>query len=284
MLSQLRLSACPGATVPLCDVPSVIMGDPAAFGRRLHHARVDRGLSQTGLAAGICSPSSVSRWEDGQSVPDHGTVEQLADRLGMNPTVLTGDGFDSRLAGSSDGFAELLHTVFAAEGFTTGSGADGTGTDASGYLMSPPVGAWISRARSVLIHADPYSTGPDPRPVVDDLAVDPLTTATPVALETVELLDAMVRVRESPDRATVEALTGTLTWTTDAPEEFRRNALDTVVAVLVDAGMPLAARGAVTRAAPPRISAATAALLVWDDSSGRASPGDSLVRTWAQRL
>ncbi|MGP5643288.1 hypothetical protein ACTXO6_08085 [Corynebacterium variabile] len=33
------------------------MKDPAAFGRRLHHARVDRGLSQTGLAAGICSPA-----------------------------------------------------------------------------------------------------------------------------------------------------------------------------------------------------------------------------------
>ncbi len=103
--------------------------------------------------------------------------------------------------------------------------------------------------------------------------MDPLTTTTPAALETVELLDAMVRVRETPDRATVEALTDTLTRTTDAPEMIRRTALVTVVADLTGAGMPVAARGAVTRVDPPRISATTAILLAWDNSSGNASPG-----------
>lgn len=186
----------------------------------------------------------------------------------MDPAVLTGDGFDSQLAGSADRFADLLHTVFAREG-----GADGTDTDAADYLASPTIGAWISHARSVLTSADPYSAGPDLRPVVDDLSVDPLTTTTPAALETVELLDAMVRVRETPDRATVEALTDTLTWTTDAPEMIRRTALVTVVAGLTGAGMPVAARGAVTRVDPPRISATTAILLAWDNSSGNASPG-----------
>jgi transcriptional regulator with XRE-family HTH domain len=175
------------------------MEDPAAFGRRLHHARVDRGLSQTGLAAGICSPSSVSRWEDGQSVPDHGTVERLADRLGMNPTVLTGLGFDSRLAGSADGFADLLHTVFAAEG-------------TSDYPACSSAGSWIARVRSVLEQS--------------------------------------------------------------APEDVRQTALDTVVAVLVDAGMPVAAHGAVTRVDPPRISATVAALLSSDRSSPCTSAGD----------
>ncbi|WP_297008286.1 helix-turn-helix domain-containing protein [uncultured Corynebacterium sp.] len=238
------------------------MEDPAAFGRRLRHARVDRGLSQTGLAAGICSPSSVSRWEDGQSVPDHDTVEQLADRLGMDPTVLTGHGFDSRLAGSADGFAELLHTVFATE-------------DVSEYPISSAAGTWITRAQYILVHADPWSRGADPRPVIDDLAVDPLTASTPVPLETVELLDAMVRVRETPDRATVDSLTDTLTWTTDAPSTIRRTALDTVVAVLVNAGMPVAAAGAVTRVGPPRISATAATLLTWDLSSPGTPPYSS---------
>lgn len=190
--------------MPLRDVLSAVMEDPAAFGRRLRHARVDRGLSQTGLA---------------------------------------------------DGFAELLHTVFTTE-------------DVSEYPTSSATGTWITRAQYILAHADPWSRGADPRPVVDNLAVDPLTASTPAALETVELLDAMVRVQEAPDRATVDALTDTLTWTTDAPSLIRRTSLDTVVAVLINAGMPVAAHGAVTRVDPPRISATVAALLSWGGSSG----------------
>lgn len=67
--------------------------------------------------------------------------------------------------------------------------------------------------------------------------MDPLTTTTPAALETVELLDAMVRVRETPDRATVEALTDTLTWTTDAPEMIRRTVAGAVVASCPEDGL-----------------------------------------------
>ncbi|HIW91417.1 MAG TPA: helix-turn-helix domain-containing protein [Candidatus Corynebacterium avicola] len=235
------------------------MEDPAAFGRRLHHARVDRGLSQTALAAGICSPSSVSRWEDGQSVPDVDIMEQLADRLGMNPTVLTGEGFDSRLTGSAEDFADLLDTVFAPQ--------DGIGRRDTTRPAPSATSAWIDHARSALDRADPWSSAPDPRPTVDDLSVDPLTPSTPASLETVELLDAMVRVRETPDRATVDALTDTLTWVTDAPLIFRRTAVETVVAVLLCADMPVAARAAVDRVSPPDITTTTALLLTWGGSS-----------------
>lgn len=224
------------------------MDDAVSFGRRLRHARTDRRMSQVGLASGICSASAVSRWEDGQSVPPHDVVRRLAARLGMDVSVLTGVGFDSRLAESADGFGSVLNVA-------VGSSAD----DATS-----PMASWISRARHALECADPWSAGA-PRSVIDDLAVDPLTASSPAALETVELLDALTGVGESPTAQAVDTLVDTLTWTVDAPEPVRRTAVETAVAVLCLEGMPIAAREAVVRAAPATITETTRILLMWDD-------------------
>lgn len=173
------------------------------FGRRLRHARTDRGVSQAGLASGICSASAVSRWEDGQSVPPADIIAELAERLGLGVSVLTGRGFDSRLAESADGFDTLVTVAFGS----------------SPCDASSPMSAWISRARLALETADPWSQG-DPRSVVDDLQVEPLTATTPAALEIVELLDAMADVAADPTTRTVDAVVATLTWTQDAPRDL----------------------------------------------------------------
>lgn len=219
------------------------------FGRRLRHARTDRGVSQAGLASGICSTSAVSRWEGGQSVPPADIIVDLAERLGLGVSVLTGRGFDSRLAESPDGFDALVTVAFGS------SPRDATS----------PMSAWISRARLALERADPWSQG-DPRPVVDDLQVDPLTATTPATLEIVELLDALAHVATDSTARTVDTLVATLTWTQDAPGIFRRAAMETVVSVLLLADMPLAARGAVARVSPASITETTRLLLTWDDA------------------
>lgn len=216
-------------------------------------------MSQAALASGICSASAVSRWEAGQSVPEGAVIVQLASRLGLPVELLSHRDFDSRLLASGEGFSDLITAAVE-----SGWSSESTPGDLS------PMASWIARARSVLRYADPWSTGPDPRPVIDDLAVDPLTESAPISLETVKLLDTMVGVRESPTRVAVDALTDTLTWTTDAPATVRTTALETVVAVLVSAGMPVTARDAVTRVSPPEITATTAVLLTWDGSA----PGD----------
>ncbi len=231
--------------------------DAAVFSFRLRHAREERGMSQTALAAGICSASAVSRWESGRSVPTGAVIARLADRLGLPTEVLTHRDFDSRLLAVGEGFGDLVAAAFGADRIP--------GEDS-------PMARWISRARRVADQADPWSTGPGPRPVVDDLAVDPLTASSPVSLEAVELLDAMVRVRDSPSRAAVDTLTDTLTWTAQAPAVIRQAALDTAVAVLVSAEMPVAARDSVTRVTPPGITTTTAVLLTWDGSSADGLP------------
>ncbi len=212
-------------------------------------------MSQTALASGICSASAVSRWEDGQSVPSDEVVVQLAHRLGIHPdTLLRGD-FDSRLLSSQADFGELVDIVF---GPVRGGLSDGG--------LSSAMGTWISRVRYVLSCADPWTDG-EPRRVVDELAVDPLTASSPVALQTVELLDAFVGAGDDPTAGTVDALVETLTWTVDAPERIRRSAMETVVAVLVFAEMPVAARGAVARVGPTHISETTCVLLESGDQA-----------------
>lgn len=243
------------------------MEDPAAFGRRLLHARVDQGMSQTALAAGICSPSSISRWEDGQSIPDSDTTVQLAQRLGLSPAVLTGIGFDSRLAASADGFADLLHTVFTR--FPTSVSTD----------FPPSIHSWITQCRNVLESADPWSASPLPRSTVDNLAVDPLTTSSPTALETVELLDALLALREDTTARSVDALVNTLTWAVDAPTAVRHTAMESAVAVLVSAEMPVAARSAVMTVSPTAITLTTAALLEWHGPTVNGLPPVCTFRT-----
>lgn len=58
------------------------------FGRRLRQLRVQRGLSQTGLAAPGLSPSYISLLEAGKRVPTDSVVERLAAALGCSVELL----------------------------------------------------------------------------------------------------------------------------------------------------------------------------------------------------
>ena len=69
---------------------------------------MDRGLSQNALAEGICSASAISRWEAGVHLPPEDAIWSLANRLGIDVSVLTGLGFDTRFAESPDSC--LLYT------------------------------------------------------------------------------------------------------------------------------------------------------------------------------
>lgn len=61
------------------------------FAQRLKAARRNAGLSQQELAAGLCSTSLLSRLEAGSRQPSADTVRDLATRLGVRPSDLTGD-------------------------------------------------------------------------------------------------------------------------------------------------------------------------------------------------
>lgn len=230
----------------------MVMVDPAVFSFRLHHLREERGMSQSALASGISSASAVSRWESGQCVPSDEIIVQLANRLEIPVEILTHRDFDSRLLTSSDGFGDILDATF---------------DDNQGANEGSPIASWISRVKLVFRQADPWLDTPDPRPILDDLAVDPFTISVPSSLETIELLDGMIRVKNSRDHATVNALMETLSWTVEAPNMIRRAAVEISVATLVNAGMPIAARGAVIRVDPPEVTATTEALLKLGGSS-----------------
>ncbi len=61
------------------------------FADRLRTERQRAGLTQRELAAGICSTSLLSRLEAGTRQPSAETVRDLACRLGLKPSDLTGD-------------------------------------------------------------------------------------------------------------------------------------------------------------------------------------------------
>lgn len=222
------------------------LDDATAFGPRLRHVRLDRGLSQSGLASGICSASAISRWEGGHSIPPADVLLALARRLDIDVHLLTGSGFDSRFVESTEGFAALLHLTLG---------------DVACHAPSP-VASWIERVHRALRSLQAWT--PDTaRSLIDDLALDPLTPSTPATLETIKILDALTAMHEEPSATSTSALIDILVWTTDAPSYLRRTALEAAVALLVMGGMPVAARGAVVRVAPPEISETTRVLLTW---------------------
>ena len=51
------------------------------FGDAIRKIRIERGLTQERLAEGICSPSSLSRIENGGQVPSRKTFQLLMERL-----------------------------------------------------------------------------------------------------------------------------------------------------------------------------------------------------------
>ncbi|MCR5914884.1 helix-turn-helix domain-containing protein [Corynebacterium sp. zg254] len=230
------------------------MPDPrqeaAAFGPRLRHVRLDRGLSQSGLASGICSPSAISRWENGVGLPTAETVEALAHRLNIDVHLLVGHGFDSRLAESTDSFADVLALALG---------------ELPSHESSSAMVSWIVRVQQALTYLRAEDI-PAARRLIDDLAVAPLTSSTPAALGSVDILDALATLLDHPCTGTISSLVETLSWAKNAPGILRREALDVAVAELVVQDMPIAARDAVTRVAPSHITLTTQALLTCADS------------------
>ena len=64
--------------------------DAASVGARIHAARVRSGLSLREIAFPGCSPSFLSRVEQGERVPSRPTLERLAQRLGVSADELAG--------------------------------------------------------------------------------------------------------------------------------------------------------------------------------------------------
>jgi tetratricopeptide (TPR) repeat protein len=60
----------------------------AALAARLRAAREHAGLSQRGLARGICTPAYISRLEKGERIPSLQLLRRLAERLGANADEL----------------------------------------------------------------------------------------------------------------------------------------------------------------------------------------------------
>src|SRR5690242_19571902 len=58
------------------------------LGDRLRELRVRRGLSQSGLARDLVSPSYVSLIEAGKRLPEREILRAFADRLGTTPEYL----------------------------------------------------------------------------------------------------------------------------------------------------------------------------------------------------
>src|SRR5438093_12427215 len=59
-----------------------------SLGDRVREMRMRRGLSQSGLARGLVSPSYVSLIEAGKRLPERDILRAFADRLGTTPEYL----------------------------------------------------------------------------------------------------------------------------------------------------------------------------------------------------
>lgn len=223
----------------------------AEFGRRLRHARLDRGLSQNALAEGICSASAISRWEAGVHFPPEDAIRSLANRLGIDVSVLTGLGFDTRFAESPDRFAEVISAGIE----------DCCTFDDCSTAPCSPIANWLQLARSMLNCVDPWSGQNFGKALADRLEADPLTDSSPVALETMELFRSLVVLREDPARAQLETLVNTLKITPDAPQILSQKAVEIAVAVLVCENMPLAAIEVIRSVKPKEITYTTWFLL-----------------------
>ena len=67
------------------------MIDPVALGRRIQERRKHQGLTQEQLGNDLfVSPQAVSKWENGESLPDVGTLPGLCKTLGISADALLG--------------------------------------------------------------------------------------------------------------------------------------------------------------------------------------------------
>ncbi len=72
------------------------MIDPAELGQRIQERRKHQGLTQEQLGSDLfVSPQAVSKWENGESLPDIGTLPALCKTLGTSADALLG--IDSEL-------------------------------------------------------------------------------------------------------------------------------------------------------------------------------------------
>ena len=72
------------------------MIDPAELGQRIQERRKHQGLTQEQLGSDLfVSPQAVSKWENGESLPDIGTFPALCKTLGTSADALLG--IDSEL-------------------------------------------------------------------------------------------------------------------------------------------------------------------------------------------
>ena len=72
------------------------MIDPVELGQRIQERRKQQGLTQEQLGNDLfVSPQAVSKWENGESLPDIGTLPALCKTLGTSADALLG--IDSEL-------------------------------------------------------------------------------------------------------------------------------------------------------------------------------------------
>lgn len=58
------------------------------FGQLLEHLRISNNFSKTAISRGICSVSSLSRYEEDLFLPDKFTSDYILERLGVNPAYI----------------------------------------------------------------------------------------------------------------------------------------------------------------------------------------------------
>lgn len=67
------------------------MFDPREIGRRIQEQRKQKRLTQEQLGQAVCiSVQAVSKWENGESMPNIGTFPVLCKTLGVSPDVPLG--------------------------------------------------------------------------------------------------------------------------------------------------------------------------------------------------
>ncbi|GIG59603.1 hypothetical protein Lfu02_39750 [Longispora fulva] len=153
------------------------MLEQPAFGRRLRHLRLLRGMSQAQLAGGEVSPSYISLVESGRRTPGDQIAQVIAERLGIpitefDPAAPTDQGQRSHLVGlllAARGARREGDSRFAAEQLRiVADGADALGEEDV---------AWEARWELAETHGD-LSAYADKASVLTELLDRPLTAGS----------------------------------------------------------------------------------------------------------
>jgi len=117
------------------------MRSDTTFGRRLRHTRQEAGLSQSDLESRSGVPKArLSRYENGHVLPSIGTLNKLAQALGVSEASLLGDqraivdeffnalfsrGVVIHSQAQARRVAEAVADIYEALGLTVGEAGDG---------------------------------------------------------------------------------------------------------------------------------------------------------------